>query len=127
MLIDGKRVVVTPGGENFMIGLDRSSGNKVWGSKGVSDAAQYVSVMKGQIGSTDFYVTAGKPGLLAFDTKSGELLFSDDSTGNDVAVIPTPVLDENYLYHTSDYGAGCTLLKLTSSGRWHRPRNRCIT
>lgn len=112
-LVDGDRVIVTPGGENFLIGLDRNSGDKVWASQGVTAPVQYVSPMKGTIGGTSFYVTASKPGLFAFDVDSGEEVFSDDTTGNDVAVIPTPILDGDLLYHTSDYGSGNTLLKLS--------------
>ena len=114
-LVDDDRVIVTPGGGNFMIGIDRNSGDKVWGSKGSSDEAQYVSAIKGEIGATTFYVTASKSGLLAFDTTSGAKLFSDGATGNDVAVIPTPILADDQLYHTSDYGSGCTLLNLTAT------------
>ena len=116
-LVDGKRVIVTPGGSNFMVGLDRLTGKQIWGSKQASAEAQYVSVMKGNVGSSSFYVTASKPGLLAFDANTGEKLFSNESTGNDVAVIPTPILDGNRLYHTSDYGAGCVLLNLSKAGR----------
>lgn len=112
-LVDGDRVVVTPGGSNFMVALNRSSGEMVWQSKGVSAPVQYASPIKGTIGSSTFYVTASKPGLLAFDTTTGQKVFSDDSTGNKVAVIPTPVLSGNQLYHTSDYGAGNTLLNLS--------------
>ncbi len=115
-LVDGDRVVVTPGESNFLLAVDRKTGNRVWASKGVTQGAQYVSIMKGTVGSVSYYVTASKQGLFAFDTESGEQLFSDTSTGNTVAVIPTPIVDGDRLYHTSDYGAGNTLLKLTSEG-----------
>ena len=114
-LVDQDRVVVTPGGENFLIALDRNSGKKVWGSKGVSAPAQYVSVMKGAIGDREFYVTGSKPGIFAFDIQSGEKVFEDKATGNKVAVIPTPVLSGDLLYHTSAYGAGNTLLRLSNT------------
>ena len=71
--------------------------------------------MLGKVGQREFYVSAGKPGLFGFDTATGEKIFSDPNTGNNVAVIPTPILDGEYLYHTSAYGAGNTLLKLTPS------------
>lgn len=115
-LVDGQRVMVTPGGENFMIGLDRSSGEKIWSSQGVTAPAQYVSIMKGSVGNKDYYVTGSKPGLFAFDAKTGEKLFEDTATGNKVAVIPTPILTDGQLYHTSAYGAGNTLLELAKSG-----------
>ncbi|MEM9585660.1 MAG: PQQ-binding-like beta-propeller repeat protein [Planctomycetota bacterium] len=114
-LVDGDRVVVTPGGDNFMIGLDRRTGQVVWRSQGASAPAQYVSVMKGRVGSIDYYVTASSPGLLAFDAQSGQKVFEDKATGNSVAVIPTPVIAGDQLYHTSDYGSGNTLLKLQAT------------
>ena len=116
-LVDGARVIATPGEAKFMLAVDRTNGNEVWSSKGVNAAAQYVSAMKGRVGETDFYVTANKQGLIAFDPRSGTKLFSDSTTGNDFAVIPTPILDGNQLYHTSDHNAGNTLLKLSSEGQ----------
>lgn len=115
-LVDNDRVVVTPGGANFMIALDRKTGDLVWSSKGAATGAQYVSVMRGKTGGTSFYVSAGKPGLFAFSAKTGDLVFSDTATGNRIAVIPTPILKDDHLYHTSAYGAGNTLLKLSKSG-----------
>ncbi|MGI9474680.1 MAG: PQQ-binding-like beta-propeller repeat protein [Rubripirellula sp.] len=116
-LVDESRVVVTPGESKFMVAVDRSNGKEVWRSKGVDAPAQYVSIMKGRVGETDYYVTANKEGLVAFDCVRGEKLFSDPTTGNGVAVIPTPILEGNQLYHTSDYGAGNTLLDLSSEGQ----------
>lgn len=117
VLVDGDRVIVTPGESNFMVGLDRSTGEKIWQSSGVNAPAQYVSPIKATVGGTTFYVTASKPGLFAFDVASGATLFADDATGNNVAVIPTPIISGNQLYHTSDYGAGNTLLDLSSQGQ----------
>jgi outer membrane protein assembly factor BamB len=112
VLIDGDRVVATPGGESFLVGFNKTSGEQTFASKGHAEQAQYVSIMKQTIGETAFYVTASKAGIVAFDAKSGELLFSDNSTGNPTAVIPTPITHGDLLYHTSDYGAGNALLKL---------------
>jgi len=115
-LVDGDRVLVTPGKSNFMIAVDRLTGKKIWNSKGVDTPAHYASIVQGTAGTTSYYVTASGPGLLAFDTKTGRSLFADIATGNDVAVIPTPIVIGDRLYHTSDYGAGNTLLKLSSAG-----------
>ena len=115
-LVDGDRVMITPGGENFMIGVDRQSGKKTWTSDGVNAGAQYVSIMRGKVGDSSFYVTASKEGLVAFDTKTGKKLFDDDATANHMAVIPTPILSGDSLFHSSAYGAGNTLLKLSQQG-----------
>ena len=117
-LIDGDRVVVTPGGKNFMVALDKKTGKQVWGSKGVDTEAQYVSIIKHTIDGITFYVTAAKPGLLAFDSTSGEQVFADTATANGVAVIPTPIVEKDKVYHTSAYDAGNTLIKLSKAKRW---------
>jgi len=114
VLIDGDRVIATPGGTSFMVALDKKTGKEVWKSEGHENSAQYVSPIKHTVGDVSFYITASKSGLVAFDTQSGKLLFSNAGTGNEVAVIPTPISHENYIYHTSDYGAGNVLLRLTA-------------
>ncbi|MEM0927406.1 MAG: PQQ-binding-like beta-propeller repeat protein, partial [Planctomycetota bacterium] len=114
-LVDGDRVLVTPGGANFLIGLDRNSGTKIWGSTGVEAPAQYVSVMKGESGGRSYYTTASKPGLYLFDAETGQGKLADEATGNGVAVIPTPIIRGEYVYHTSAYGAGNALFKLSGA------------
>jgi outer membrane protein assembly factor BamB len=116
VLIDGDRVVGTPGGENFMVAFDKKSGERVWTSKGFVDGAQYVSIMKANIGGVPIYVTACKPGLVAFHAETGELQFTSPKTGNRTAVIPTPIVQGNEIYHSSAYKAGNSLLKLTAAG-----------
>lgn len=116
-LIDGTRVVATPGEDKFLMAVDRSNGKEVWNSRGFKAGAQYVSIMKGRVANTDFYISASKKGLVAFDVASGDKLFDDVSSGNPIAVIPTPILSQNQIYHTSAYGAGNTLLNLTGAGQ----------
>ena len=118
-LVDGDRVVVTPGGKKFMVGMDRNSGEEVWATPEIENPddyilPQYVSTMKGDVDGITFYVTASKAGLFAYDATTGKEVFSDETTGNRVAVIPTPVLTGNLLYHTSDYGAGNSLFRFSA-------------
>ncbi len=116
VLIDGDRVVTMPGGKNFLIALDKKTGRQIWGSKGVEMPAHYVSTIKANIGGKDMYITASEKGLLAFDPTSGELLFQDESTGNKTAVIPTPVVSGDIVYHVSAYGAGNTAVRVKVNG-----------
>lgn len=116
-LVDGNRVVVTPGGNKFLIALERETGKEVWHSRDYKEGAQYVSAMKGNAGDTEFYVTASKAGLVAFDTEDGKLLFSDTATANPTAVIPTPILQLNQIYHSSGYRAGNTLVNVVEEGQ----------
>lgn len=115
-LIDGNRVVVCPGGEQFLVVLDAGTGKKVLSSSGFSERAHYVSVMKHTVGGIDTYVTAASAGLVGFSAKTGEALWTNGSSGNGTATIPTPILKGNLVYHTSDYGTGCVLVELTADG-----------
>lgn len=116
ILIDGDRIIVCPGGANFMVGLDRQTGRLLWQSRGYDAPAHYVSVIKGTLGGISYYVTASNKGVVAFDSQNGNKLFEDPTTGNNVATIPTPIVTGDLIYHTSDYGAGNVLLKLTAAG-----------
>lgn len=114
VLIDGQRVVVTAGGEKFMVALNRETGELVWNSKGVDAKAHYASTMKGSFDGTDYYVTAAEIGVVGFDCETGEELFENTVTGNGTATIPTPLLiGDDRIYHTSAYGAGNALLQLS--------------
>ena len=87
ILVDEQRIIVTPGGENFMVGLDLHTGRLLWKSRGYESTSHYVSVMKGSIGGVSYYVTASNKGIVAFDTSNGNILFENPTTGNDVATI----------------------------------------
>lgn len=117
VLIDGQRVVVTAGGKKFMVALDRETGRLLWNSNGVDAVAHYVSTMKGSYAGTSYYVTASNIGVVGFDCQSGNQIFENTVTGNDIATVPTPILiGADRIYHTSNYGAGNVLLKLTGRG-----------
>ena len=113
VLIDGDRAIVTPGGSNFLVGLDKKTGTKIWGSKGIEAEAQYVSVIRHDFGGVGLYLTASKPGFYIINADTGEALVTSGVTGNNVAVIPTAIAKDNLIYHTSDYGAGNALWKLS--------------
>ena len=113
VLVDGDRVVGTPGGSSFMVGFDKADGHRVWSSQDAKEAAQYVSIIKHDFAGKSLYITASKTGLIGIHADSGKTLFKNSSTGNDVAVIPTPIASDNLIYHTSDYNAGNTLLSLS--------------
>ena len=113
VLIDGDRAIATAGGKNFLVGLNKKTGRKVWGSRRIEAEAQYVSVIRHDFGGVALYLTASKPGFFMINAKSGAEFLSSGVTGNNIAVIPTPIVQDNLIYHTSDYGAGNALWKLS--------------
>ncbi len=114
-LIDGDRVVVCPGKEQFLVALDIETGKQVLSSSGYNETAHYVSVVKHTVGGIDMYVTAAQSGLVGFSAETGRALWTNGSSGNATATIPTPILKDNLVYHTSDYGTGCVLVELSAT------------
>ncbi|MCY2983571.1 MAG: PQQ-binding-like beta-propeller repeat protein [Planctomycetota bacterium] len=112
VLIDGDRLVVTPGGANFLIGLDKRTGKKIWESD-FSAGAQYVSVMKHTFSGVPVYLTAFDQGLVGIHCETGKLLFKNAATGNGTAVIPTPIVSDDLVYHSSAYKAGNAAVKIS--------------
>jgi outer membrane protein assembly factor BamB len=115
ILIDGDRLIVTPGGKNFLVGLNKMTGSKVWETD-FSAGAQYVSVIKHVFDGVPVYLTACDQGLVGIHCETGKLLFKNAATGNGTAVIPTPVVSGNIVYHSSAYKAGNAAVKISVNG-----------
>lgn len=111
-LVDGDRVLATPGGKKFLVALNKNTGDTLMTSSGLSDGAQYSSPISMTFAGKPMYVTMSQRGAVGLDAKTGALWWRCEDTGNGTAVIPTPIAYNEYVYTTSGYGAGCALVKL---------------
>jgi outer membrane protein assembly factor BamB len=112
-LVDGNRVVVCPGMDQFMVVLDLETGRKLFTSSGHNERAHYVSLIKHEVDGVPMYVTAAQSGLVAFSAENGAVMWTNKSTGNATATVATPIVCGNLIYHTSAYSAGCALLEIS--------------
>jgi outer membrane protein assembly factor BamB len=116
-LVDGDRVVCTPGGEKGAIAaLDRQTGKLIWQSKDFTDRAQYSSIVFAQFGEERQYVQLTMKSVVGIRARDGELLWRSEWPGR-VAVIPTPIYHEGHVYVTAGYGVGCKLIRLEAGGK----------
>ena len=116
-LVDGNRLVVTPGGgQGAIAALDKKSGKLLWRSEEVKDGAQYASITIAESGGAQHYVQLFMNKLVGVDPRSGDLNWSVDWPSGRTAVIPTPVPYEDKVYMTSGYGSGCQLISYTANG-----------
>ena len=112
VLVDGDRVLCTPGGNNgALAALDKMTGKLLWQSKEFTDGAQYASIVPWDHNSTRQYVQLTKDHVVAVSAEDGKMLWQSPFPGR-TAVIPTPICDEDRVYVTASYGAGCKLLKI---------------
>lgn len=122
-LIDGDRVVVTPGARDGMIvALDKMDGSEIWraavpalGELG-ADGAAYSSIVISEGAGVRQYVQLVGRGAIGVATEDGSFLWGYNRIANDVANIPTPIVDGDRVFVTTGYNTGGALLELEPDG-----------
>ena len=112
-LVDGDKLIVTPGGKKgAIVALDKKTGKEIWRSTDVEDDAQYASVIVAEVGGKRQYVQLFMNRLVGVSAEDGKLLWSAAWPSGRTAVIPTPIYHDGMVYMTSGYGSGCQLVKI---------------
>jgi outer membrane protein assembly factor BamB len=116
-LVDGDKVVCTPGGKDgTMAAFNKKTGELLWRSKDVTDAAGYSSIVAADMGGVHQYVQLTGQSVIGIAAEDGRKLWQYARRGP-TAAIPTPIVQDNYVWVTSDYGAPCNLIKITADGK----------
>jgi outer membrane protein assembly factor BamB len=121
-LVDGDRVVVTPGAKGAgLVALKKADGSEIWrtalpdlGTKG-KDGAGYSSIVIGAGGGVRQYVQLMGRGLVGVDSSSGKLLWNYNKIANDVANISAPLVSGDLVFASTAYSTGSSLLKITKT------------
>lgn len=118
-LIDGDRLLCTPGGPDAMIvALDRLTGETIWKSPFPEmdgpgrDGAAFASLNITEAAGVRQVVQLTGRGLVGVDASDGRLLWSYSDISNRTANIPTPVVQDDLVFSANGYHAGSVLLKL---------------
>lgn len=116
-LIDGQKLIVTPGGRGAcLVALDKSSGKEIWRSAELSDGAGYASCVAADIAGVRTYMTLTSDAGVGVRATDGKLMWRYEKAANGTANCTTPVYADNRVFYTSAYGTGCGLLQLSSQG-----------
>ncbi|MEK6233840.1 MAG: PQQ-like beta-propeller repeat protein, partial [Planctomycetales bacterium] len=135
-LIDGDRLLCTPGAQDAMIvALDKKSGEVIWKASATpSDSspgkkapkgknkprgktgAGYSSIVISRGAGVKQYVQLTGRGLISVSAEDGKTLWTYNPVANGTANIPTPVIKGDYVFCSSGYGTGSALLKLVADG-----------
>lgn len=117
-LVDGNKVIVTPGGSRgTMVALDRMSGQVIWSAQvPQAPAAAYASVIPATIGGVKQYINFCSSGLFSVRAVDGTPLWGNDSTSNDTANCSSPVLTKYGIFSSTGYGTGCSMLEVQGRG-----------
>lgn len=111
-LIDGDRLVCTPGGPKAtMVALDKKTGEEIWRCP-AGDVAGYSSIVISNAGGVKQYVQLTAGGTLGVAASDGKVLWRYDALGNNTANVPTPVVLGEQVFTTAGYGKHGALLTL---------------
>jgi outer membrane protein assembly factor BamB len=117
-LVDGNKLIIIPGSaEAVLAALDKKTGAILWKTAAVlpgkgHDGAGYTGAVVSNAGGIRQYVTLVGKGAIGVDANSGALLWHYNRVANGTAVIPTPLVWDDYVFVSSGYGTGAALLKI---------------
>lgn len=110
-LVDGDKLVFTPGGEKgAIVAVNKRTGALLWQTGEFTDEAQYASLVPATLEGVPQYVQLTMASVVGV-SPDGKVLWRAARKGA-VAVIPTPVVADNLVYVTSGYNIGCNLFKV---------------
>jgi outer membrane protein assembly factor BamB len=116
-LIDGNRLIVSPGGRNAgMAALDKMTGATIWVSKELSDEAGYASPVVADVQGVRTIMTLTGNAGIGVRATDGKLMWRYGKVANNTANITTPVYSNGRVFFTSAYGTGGALLGLKATG-----------
>lgn len=116
-LVDGDRVVVTPGGRGAgMVALDKLTGRTLWIAKELSDEPGYSSVMPVDVGGVRAYTTLTAEAGVGVRASDGKVLWRYRQAANGTANITSPVVSGSQVFYTSAYGTGGGLVNIVPDG-----------
>jgi len=117
VLVDGDKVICTPGGsKGALAAFNKADGKVIWRSTDFTDDAQYASIIPADINGQRQYIQLTMKHLVGISAKDGKQLWSSDWPGR-TAVIPTPIYRDSHVYISSGYGVGCKLVKIEAGNK----------
>jgi outer membrane protein assembly factor BamB len=122
-LVDGDRLVCTPGGsEATIVALDKNTGEVIWKSAiPGGDEAAYASAIIVETDGVRQYVQMLQKGLGGVDARTGKFLWRYDRTVSKYgANIPTPVAANGHIFSAGS-GTGAGLIKLNVTDQTLQP------
>ena len=117
LLVDGDRVICTPGGPDAsLVALDKKSGDTVWTMKGFTDAASYCSPIIFTHNGRRLLLTETANFLVCGDADTGQFLWKVEHPTLDGIHAVTPLYMDGLVYYTGGYKAGGGVVRVSPEG-----------
>ena len=116
VLIVGDLAIVTPGGKNFMVALDKKTGEAVWQSFPFTGPG-YSSPIYVEYKGVPMVINGAAGGIIGVHAETGKTLWTNTFSAGNTANCPTPAFSDGYVFWANGYGKGGICLKLEVSGQ----------
>ena len=116
VLIYKDLAIVTPGGRQCIVALDKKTGRKVWATSGIRDAAHYSSCIAVSYQGVPMIIQGTAKALYGVNASNGDVLWKHPWPGRNTANCPTPAFSDGYVFWALGYGKGGICLKLSVNG-----------
>ncbi|HOH35239.1 MAG TPA: PQQ-like beta-propeller repeat protein [Candidatus Hydrogenedentes bacterium] len=122
LLVDGERVICTPGGPDAgLAALNKQTGETLWTTKGFSDPASYCSPIIYTHDARRLLLTETANFLVGVDADSGQFLWQVEHPTRDGIHAVTPLYQDGLVYYTGGYQAGGGAVRLSDDGAQVEP------
>jgi len=115
VLIVGDLMVISPGGDSFMVALDKATGKTVWQSEEYG-GAQYGSPIHVVYQDIPMVINGSHKGLMAVHAETGKTLWTQPFGADALACVPTVAFSDGYVFWAVGYGEGAICMKMSVSG-----------
>jgi len=115
-LVDGEKVLVTPGGKDTIVALDKMTGKTIWkGNVPQGNGAVYSSIIIGDVDGQRQYMQLLNGGVAGVSAQDGHFLWRFKEPGHGISC-STPIYEDHLVFAASGYGVGGGAAKLTTEG-----------
>ncbi|MGC3972689.1 MAG: PQQ-like beta-propeller repeat protein [Pirellulales bacterium] len=126
-LIDGDRVVGTPGGSQAsIVAFEKNTGKQLW-STGFGDGAGYASLINVYVAGAPQYVQFTAQGIVGVHAEGGSVLWRYDAPANGTANCSTALVDGHRVFAASGYGTGGGAADISRDGAGFQARQAFFT
>ena len=111
-VIDGNKLIVTPGGKKSMVvALNKNTGKVIWKGSG-KDKISYVTPVVATIGTKKQYITLTNVSMISVDAANGKLLWAFPWKTKYGVNGAMPIVNKDLVFVSSGYDHGCALVKV---------------
>ena len=117
VLVDGKKVICTPGGPDAsLMAIDKETGKKIWQTKGLSQQSAYCSARLISRGDQQLVITLVEKGIIAVDPDNGKVLWQHEQPNRFGVRSSPPLYNDGMIYFCAGGGSGGMQLAIAEDG-----------